>query len=394
MVIETLRLKDFRNYDELRLEPSPNINLLYGQNGSGKTNIIEAIHYCSLGKSHRTNQDRDVLRNNTFAAACGVTLSKKTGREEIAIKLTPGEVRKKNVFLDRKKMQKISSLMGHMQCVIFSPEDLMLIKEGPGIRRKYIDMMISQVEPLYFIELQKYVKALEQRNAILKECRKYGVQEDDMMESFEIQMASSSSYIISKRVEMVEKVNQSANELYNIISGRDNEIFSMIYSSCIRNYDEIEIEKEIRDTLKNNRKEDIYKGITTFGIHREDLKLLLNGREMKISASQGQIRTAALSMKLAQIDLFKNETEENPILLLDDVMSELDMGRRVRLIERIKEIQTFITCTDESDIEFKIRPTTFFVYLNDKNIGTINNIYTDINKIKENVLEINDPDFT
>ena len=134
MWIETLRLKDFRNYDELMLEPSSGVNILYGQNGSGKTNILEAIHYCALGKSHRTNQDREVVRRETSAAACGVIVNKENGKDDIAVKLTPEEGRKKSVFISHKRAERISSLMGHLQCVIFSPEDLMIIKEGPGIQ--------------------------------------------------------------------------------------------------------------------------------------------------------------------------------------------------------------------------------------------------------------------
>ena len=140
MWIETLRLKDFRNYDELTIHPSSGVNILYGQNGSGKTNIIESIHYCALGKSHRTNQDKEVVRKDKQGAACGVIVIKNQIRDDIAVKLTPNEARKKSVFIGHKRAERISSLMGHLQCVIFSPEDLLMIKEGPGIRRKYIDI--------------------------------------------------------------------------------------------------------------------------------------------------------------------------------------------------------------------------------------------------------------
>ena len=392
MIIELLRLKDFRNYEELRIEPSGGVNLLFGQNGSGKTNIIEAIHYCALGKSHRTNQDREVVRRETTAAACGVILSKKFGKEDIAIKLTPNESKKKNIYIDRKKAQRISSLMGHVQCVIFSPEDLMLIKEGPGIRRKYMDMMISQMEPLYFIELQNYQKALDQRNAILKESKKTGIASEEIMESFEIQLAKSSAYIIPKRLEMIQKIHKIAAEIYEEISGRENEHFSMKYACCVRNCDEIE--REVSESLYNSRTDDIYRGVTSFGIHREDIHMMLHEKDMKLFASQGQIRTAALSMKLAQIDLFKQETGENPILLLDDVMSELDMGRRKRLVEKISKVQTFITCTDESDIEFVDRPRSYHVSLNRENLGELSISYNGIDSLEKEIEKIQEPDFT
>ena len=163
MQIETIRLRDFRNYHSLILTPHPGVNILLGQNGSGKTNLLEAVHYCALGRSHRTGLDREVVRKGAMMAASGVTLRKKSGKTEIAVKLTPSEARKKTVFIDCKRAERISALMGHVQCVIFSPEDLMLVKEGPAIRRRMLDMMLSQLSTAYFSALQQYQKALEQR---------------------------------------------------------------------------------------------------------------------------------------------------------------------------------------------------------------------------------------
>ena len=391
MVIQAIRLKDFRNYDTLTLEPSPSINILYGQNGSGKTNIVEAIHYCALGKSHRTNQDREVVRKDCMSAACGVTLRKKVTKEEIAIKLTPSEAKKKGVFIERKKASRLSDLMGHLQCVIFSPEDLLLIKEGPSLRRKYIDMMISQMQPVYFIELQKYLKALEQRNAILKDCRKNGNSQDDMMEVFEEQMAKSSGVIIPIRSQMIHRIGEFASQTYQDISGRNNERFSINYLCSLKEREQIE--DQIKEILKKARTEDVFRGTTSFGIHREDIQMILNEKEMKIFASQGQIRTAALSMKLAQISLFQEETGENPILLLDDVMSELDMGRRTRLVEKIASVQTFITCTDESDIALTERPRSYQISLDEDGKGMVK--LTDPGKdVIEDMKDESDPDFS
>ena len=392
MFIRTIRMKNFRNYEEAMIEPAPGVNILYGQNGSGKTNIIEAIHYCALGKSHRTSLDREVVRKDTLAGACGVTIQKRTGKEEIAIKLTPLDAKKKNVFIEKKKAQKISSLMGHLQCVIFSPEDLMLIKEGPSIRRKYMDMMISQIEPLYFVELQKYQRALDQRNAILREGKKTGVQRHDLLDVFEMQMASSSQIIIPMRDRMISDIQKIASKTYTEISGREHEDFCMKYVSCLENQNEIE--KCVSEILKRNRQEDILKGTTSFGIHREDIKTYLQQKEMKLFASQGQIRTAALSMKLAQVELFKHETGESPVLLLDDVMSELDMSRRKRLIEYISDIQTFITCTDESDIELSERPRSFFIQLDEQHGGTITKTYNGITNFEVEHDANIEPDFS
>ena len=392
MVIQTIRVKDFRNYEELTIEPSDGVNILYGQNGSGKTNLIEAVHYCALGKSHRTNQDREVVRREADAAACGVTLRKQFGKEEIAVKLTPQESKKKNIFIDRKKAQKISSLMGHLQCVIFSPEDLMIIKEGPGLRRRYTDMMVSQMNPVYFVELQKYQKALDQRNALLKESRKTGGQNEELFAVFEDQMAQSSEVIIPTRKEMIEKVQAIAAETYRLISGRDAESFQMRYQCCLK--EPSEIRHQVAGLLEQGRGDDIFRGTTGFGLHREDIQMLLNGKEMKLFASQGQIRTASLSMKLAQIELFRNETGENPVLLLDDVMSELDMGRRSRLVDLISSVQTFITCTDESDIQLTERPRSYLVQLDDHNMANLSMTYQGITNQTEDDEQTAEPDFS
>ena len=349
MMIQTVKLRNFRNYQELEISPHPGVNILFGQNGSGKTNLLEAIHYCALGRSHRTSQDKEVVCKGAEMAAIGVQLQKSGVRMDIQVKLTPGEIRKKSVFVDRKRANRLGDLMGHVQCVIFSPEDLMLVKEGPSIRRRYLDMMLSQMSTAYFTALQQYQKALDQRNALLREAKK-GVRLDQaMMDAFEDAMAAQCAVIIPLRRKMVAHTARIAGVKYEAISGRANEQFDMRYECCVpENQDEAAF---VRQALRKSRQEDVFRGTTGFGIHREDIALTLKGREMKVFASQGQIRTAALSMKLAQLAVFQEETGESPILLLDDVMSELDMTRRTRLLEEISGVQTFITCTDESDLD-------------------------------------------
>lgn len=349
MIIQTLKLRDFRNYRELEMQPHPGVNILFGQNGSGKTNLLEAIHYCALGRSHRTSQDKEVVCKGADMAAVGVQLQKSSVRMDVQVKLTPGEIRKKSVFVDRKRANRLSDLMGHVQCVIFSPEDLMLVKEGPAIRRRYLDMMLSQLSTAYFTALQQYQKALDQRNALLREAKKGARLDHAMMDAFEEAMAAQCAVVIPLRRQMVKHTAFVAGEKYEAISGRENEQFLMRYECCVpENQDAAAF---AREALKQGRQEDVFRGSTGFGIHREDIALTLKGREMKVFASQGQIRTAALSMKLAQLEVFRGETGEAPILLLDDVMSELDMTRRTRLLEEISGVQTFITCTDESDLD-------------------------------------------
>lgn len=349
MIIKSLKLHDFRNYEDLTIKPHPGVNIFFGQNGSGKTNLLEAVHYCALGRSHRTSLDREVVRKGTTMGACGVQVRKSSTKVDVAVKLTPGENRKKQVFLDRKRAERLGDMMGKLQCVIFSPEDLQLIKEGPSIRRRFMDMLLSQLSTNYFLALQQYNKALEQRNAILKEIKRGARHDEVMLDAFEEAMAVPCQTIISLRSQVVEQVAEIAAEKYRAISGREQEHFLMKYSCCLKNKENIS--QQVRKALLTNRQEDIFRATTTFGIHRENIDLTLSNREMKLFASQGQIRTAALSMKLAQLEVFKKQTGETPILLLDDVMSELDMNRRTRLLKEISGVQTFITCTDESDLE-------------------------------------------
>lgn len=349
MQIELIKLKNFRNYEELTLSPHPGVNILFGQNGSGKTNLLEAIHYCALGRSHRTGLDREVVRKGESTASSSVSLRKGGVRMDVAVKLSPGEARKKIVFVDQKRASRLSDLMGRVQCVIFSPEDLMLVKEGPAVRRRFLDMMISQLSTAYFVALQQYQKALEQRNAMLRNAKFGGKVDTSMMEAFEDAMTVPCETIISMRRRYVRMVGAIASEKYRSISNREGEHFVMKYLCCMDG--EADIPHVLRERLRQSRGDDLRRGVTSFGIHREDIALTLSEREMKVFASQGQIRTAALSMKLAQLEIFRQESGEAPILLLDDVMSELDMSRRKRLLQEMNGIQTFITCTDESDLE-------------------------------------------
>ena len=348
MYIEKIRLRNFRNYQELELTPHPGVNLLFGQNGSGKTNLLEAIHYCALGRSHRTSQDREVVRKGEAAGACGVTVTGDGGRSEIAVRLMPGDAHRKQVFVDRKRAARLSELMGRVRVVIFSPEDLSLVKEGPSGRRRYADMLLSQLNPPYFVALQQYQKALDQRNAILRAGRQSGALPGDLLDAFEEAMARQCALIIPLRRELIGQVAELAAEKYAGICGRPQERFRMRYQCCAEEADPAE---QLRDLWRRQRQEDLLRGVTSSGIHREDIALSLNDREMKLFASQGQIRTAALSMKLAQLELFRLRTGEPPVLLLDDVMSELDMTRRTHLLGELTGVQTFVTCTDESDLD-------------------------------------------
>ena len=351
MIIEKLTLRNFRNYEETVLTPHEGVNLFFGANGSGKTNLLEAIHYCALGKSHRITGDQSAVRIGEGFAVCGVTVRSNNVKREISVRLVPNDAAKKVILLDQKQIRRFSDMMGCLQCVIFSPEDLGLIREGPSVRRRYLDMMISQVNRGYFIALQQYRSGLEQRNALLKNMRGNPRQYENMLEVFEQAMAGPAAAIVSERIRVVELLSRLASETYRGISGREEEEFQASYHSAFR--ESANVQEDFIKVMRENREEDLRLGITSAGPHRDDLNLSLNRKNMKVYASQGQIRTAALSLKLAQMKALRQMSGEPPVLLLDDVMSELDKERRMRLVREISDYQTFITCTDESDLELE-----------------------------------------
>ena len=362
MKIEEIKLSHFRNYDQLTLTPHEGINLLFGQNGSGKTNLLEAIHYCALGKSHRVNNDHGIVQQGEKEGLCRISLRNQSGKRTIAVQFTPSETQKKSILIDQKKISRFSDLMGCLQCVIFSPEDLAIVREGPSIRRRYLDMMISQMNRGYFIALQRYRSAMEQRNALLKLMKVNGGSVS-YLEDFEQAMAEPAQVITEERKKTVTLLTEIARETYAGISGREEEKFNMVYRSSLSEKDQTS--EEFMILLKNNREQDLMNGMTMIGPHRDDLHLTLNQKDMKIFASQGQVRTAALSLKLAQLKIFKKISGEEPILLLDDVMSELDRNRRTSLLREISPYQTFVTCTDESDLEESHEKRVYTVSSND-----------------------------
>ena len=349
MIITKLRLHDFRNYPEITLYPHTGINLFFGQNGSGKTNLLEAVHCCALGRSHRAGNDREMVMRGRPSGGCGVTVDGEDGfSSEIVVHFTPEERRKKQVWINRKKTSRLAELMGHLRCVIFSPEDLSLVKEGPSARRRYLDMMISQLDVGYFVALQRYQKAMEERNSVLREGKRQGAIRESLLDPYDELMAESVAQILPRRQETMAWIGRVAAETYGEICGRPEERLETIYQP----FSGARMDKEeILRVLREGRREDMARGTSCTGPHREDILMMLSGREMRLYASQGQARTAALALKLAQRRYFEEKTGEKPVLLLDDVMSELDMSRRTRLLSEISGAQTFVTCTDESDLD-------------------------------------------
>ena len=347
MIIERISLHRFRNYEELTLEPHEGINIFFGKNGSGKTNLLEAIHYCSLGKSHRISQDQNAVMIGEKGASCSLKIRSSSLKNEIEIRLQPGVETVKTVWINQKKIGRLSEMMGILRCVIFSPEDLNLIKEGPAVRRKFLDMMISQISRSYFIALQQYRIAYNQRNAILRQARLENRRPDSMIADFEKGMAEYGRVIYRERKRITDLISEKGNEIYRSISGRETETLTIAYHPS---YSWDEAEETMEKILEKNREDDLRQGTASVGPHRDDLMLSLNHKSMKLYASQGQMRTAALSLKLAQMAIFRNITGEYPVLLLDDVLSELDLDRRMNLLKMMEGVQTFITCSDQGDL--------------------------------------------
>ena len=359
MTIEKMELIHFRNYEKLELQPHPEINLFFGENGSGKTNLLEAIHFCSLGKSHRLSQDANAVLIGEKAAVVRVEVRSRLSRSRIEIRLSPGEENIKSVWIDGNRASRLSEMMGLLRCVIFSPEDLNLIREGPAVRRRFLDMMISQISRPYFIALQQYRTAMNHRSAILRTARLENRPVSGMIEDFEQAMSDYAETIYRERFGHERFLSEMANEMYREISGREQETFQIQYRSCLKS--DRDGSPSLKEALRDCREEDMKNGTTSVGPHRDDLSLTLNSRNMKNYASQGQMRTGALSLKLAQLKVIQKVTGENPVLLLDDVMSELDPERRSNLLHILQDTQTFITCTDRSDLSDYIHYRTYQV---------------------------------
>ena len=348
MFIEKIELFHFRNYERLILEPHPGINIFFGKNGSGKTNLLEAVHYAALGRSHRISNDANVVRYGEAGALSTVGVRTALGQREIAVRFHLGKMQQKEILIDGKKIQKLSDMMGCLRCVIFSPEDLGLIREGPSVRRRYLDMMISQISRRYFIALQQYRTGLDQRNAILRNLRTDPSAGKSLLGVFEEAMAEPAAEIIRERRRVISLLSEIAGETYCRISGTEEQL-RIAYHSSVREEDHIA--ESVCRILRENREDDIRLGMTSVGPHRDDLILTLDRNLMKQFSSQGQVRTAALSMKLSQMKILTDDSGEEPVLLLDDVMSELDRKRRASLINEIRSFQTFITCADREDVD-------------------------------------------
>ena len=334
MYIQSLELKNYRNYDRLIIEFSSGTNILYGDNAQGKTNILEAVYLGATTKSHRGSKDKEIIRFGENESHIRIHLMKQDIGHQIDMHLKKS--RTKGAAIDRIPIKRSSDLLGFVPVIFFSPEDLSIIKNGPSERRKFLDIELSQLEKMYLHQLSSYNKVMAQRNNLLKQLV-YQRELLDTLDSWDLQLVKYGSEVIRYRQKFIEDLNEIIREIHKNLTGKKEKIV-LKYDYSV-NYD------EFLTVLQRKREIDLKYASTGAGPHRDDIEFLVNGIDIRRFGSQGQQRTAALSLKLAQIELVKRQTGETPILLLDDVLSELDSSRKNYLLDSIKDIQTLITCT-------------------------------------------------
>ena len=352
MKINKIYAVNFRNYSFCNLDFSSMINVFYGQNAQGKTNILEAIFYSSFGMSHRTFTEDDLLKISCKEMAVGVEYESFSGVHDIKIKKYQQLGRnKKEIFLDGTKVRP-KEHYGSLNVVMFSPEDLQLVKGEPSLRRRFFDMQIAQTDPIYYDLLVKYNRVLQQRNKLLKEIRDNGGT-PQQLEPWNKEFIVLATAIAKKRQLALEKLQAIAGEIYASITG-NKETLTIKYELKANNGELLYPESDFSawemfytNKLKERERIDILRGNTGIGPHRDDIVLLLNDMSLKSFGSQGQQRSGALALKLSQLEYVRREIGEFPVLLLDDVMSELDNNRRAQLLLFIDgRVQTFITVND------------------------------------------------
>ena len=341
MWISNIKINNFRNYNNEEINLDKNINIFYGENAQGKTNIIEAIFLSSMGKSFRAKKDNEMIKINEKNALIEIEYNKKDRNGKIKIEIG----NKKNIYLNGIKLKKLSELLGTINTVIFTPDDINILKGGPQNRRRFLDIMISQLRPNYMYNLNLYLKTLEQRNKYLRQIREEK-RDENLLDIWDEKLVEYGINIFKYRKEFIEKIKNNIKKLHSEITENKEDIEINYITECT--------EKErYLNLLKERRNLDIIKGYTTKGIHRDDFVIFINDKQLDIYGSQGQHRTAILSLKLSELNIIKEEVGENPILLLDDFMSELDEKRRKHFLEKINDTQVIITCTEKIELANK-----------------------------------------
>ena len=339
MYIEKIKLQNFRNYEQLDLDLNKNINIIYGDNAQGKTNILEAIFLCSFGKSFRTTKEKEMIKFNEDRCLVEIFYQKKDRNGKIKIEIG----NKKQISINGVKIKKLSELLGNINIVLFTPDDINILRDGPANRRRFLDMMIGQLKPNYVYNLNMYLKTIEQRNNYLRQIREENKPEK-MLEIWDEKLTEYGNIIYNYRKQFMDLIAEKINEIHKKIT-EDKENIKIEYTS------NCDSKEEYLKLLKQRRKLDIIKGFTTKGVHRDDFVIYINDKEVNTYGSQGQNRTVVLSLKLAELNVIYDLIGEYPILLLDDFMSELDENRRKNFLKNIENTQVILTGTDKIDLQ-------------------------------------------
>ena len=334
MYIQSLELSNFRNYESLKTEFSEGTNILYGDNAQGKTNILEALYMLSICKSYRGQRDRDLIRFGQEEAHIRSVIMK--GGIDYTVNMHLSRNRTKGIAVNGQKLRKASQLVGLLHIVFFSPDDLRIIKDGPSERRRFMDMELCQLDQSYLFNLAHYNKIIDNRNRLLKDIA-YDRRLEEMLDVWDAQMVDYGSKITARRKVFMDSVSAIVGDIHASLTG-GKEHLTVGYEPNV-------IPEDFAEKLRKARERDIRQKISTVGPHRDDFSFVDNAIDLRTFGSQGQQRTCALSLKLSEIGLVKQIIGDNPVLMLDDVLSELDSGRQNYLLGSIGGIQTFITCT-------------------------------------------------
>lgn len=334
MIIKSLELADFRNYETLNISFDKGTNILYGDNAQGKTNILEAIYVSATTKSHKGSKDKEIVNFNKEEAHIRTYLEKEDVEYRVDMHLRSNK--SKGIAIDGQKIKKAADILGLLNIVFFSPEDLSIIKNGPAERRRFADMELCQLDNFYLYNLNNYNKIINQRNKLLKDMY-FNPGLKETLNIWDSQLVSFGSKIIERREIFAEQLCEIIGDIHSKLSGGKEEL--------IVKYEPDVLIENFESKMKENQEKDIKTKVTSTGPHRDDFSFIVNGIDIRKYGSQGQQRTAALSLKLSEIELVKRMTKDTPVLLLDDVLSELDSNRQNYLLNSIGDIQTIISCT-------------------------------------------------
>lgn len=363
MRLSNLQLQNFRNYDDLSLTFTKNLVIFLGENAQGKTNVLESIFVLAMTRSHRTTNEQELIQWDKNLAAIRGTIERQHTSVPLELFLTKKGRKTKVNHIEQKKL---SSYIGQLNVILFAPEDLSLVKGSPQLRRKFLDMEIGQIDPVYLYDLVQYQKVLKQRNQYLKQLAEKKQTDELYLEVLTEQLVEFGSKVLIARQKFVKRLEYWASQLHHKISqNKENLVIDYISSVPDAPWDNLEaVQTAFRQALEKVKNKEQFRQVTLAGPHRDDLIFLINEKNVQTFGSQGQQRTTALSVKLAEIDLMKEETGEYPVLLLDDVMSELDDARQLHLLETIEgKVQTFLTTTTLEHVKDKmtLEPEIFYV---------------------------------